>query len=270
MFVAYASAMSLQDWAKMLAANWEARSRRPTRDLFVASHAGWQDPAAWDRHARVELELFLSNLDAAWLRDAEVLEIGCGSGRLIPFLRPQVRSYTGFDIATGMVEAAQQRAAGLDGVRLFVGDGLSVPVGARDRQYRLVLAVAVFIHCPREVIAANVQSAWQQLAPGGQLRIQVLADPTDPTGIAVPATTAAAANDAGEQDARASLAMLSADDLKLVRDTYYMGHQFRFAEVEPFLRELTGGRVALYRGDLAAIYALIEKSEAAAAPPRAV
>lgn len=252
--------MSLQDWARMLATNWEARSRRPTRDLFVASHAGWQDPVAWEKHARIELELFLSNLDAVWLRDADVLEIGCGSGRLIPFLRPRVRSYTGIDIAAGMVEAAQQRARGLDGVRLFVGDGLSVPVGACDRQYRLVLAVAVFIHCPREVIAANVQSAWQQLAPGGQLRIQVLADPTDSTGIAVPTANAAVADSAGEQDARASLAMLSEEDLKLVRDTYYMGHQFRYAEVEPFLRELTGGRVALYRGDHAAIYALVEKN----------
>jgi hypothetical protein len=144
-------------------------------------------------------------------------------------------------------------------VRLFQGDGLGVPAGARDRQYRLVLAVAVFIHCPREVIAANVQSAWQQLATGGQLRIQVLADPSDPTGIAVPTTTAAAADTAGAQDSQASVAMLSEEDLRLVRDTYYMGHQFRYDEVEPFLKELTGGRVALYRGDRAAIYALVEK-----------
>lgn len=250
---------SLQDWARLLGSNWEARSRLPSRDLFVASHPGWNDPAAWERHARTELHLFLSNLDPAWLAAADVLEIGCGSGRLVPFLRPQVRSYTGFDIAAGMVEAAAARCRDLDGVRFFHGDGLAVPAAACDRGYHLALCVAVFIHCPREVIAANIGSAYRQLAPGGQLRFQVLADPDDREGIAAPAATADADTQAVAQDMNEVIARLTPEERRLTFDSYYMGHRFRYAEVAPFVQDLTGGRVALYRGDLAAIYGLCEK-----------
>lgn len=249
---------TLRDWADRLGRDWEARARLPSRDLFVASHPGWNDPDAWERHARTELELFLSGLDPAWLAAADVLEIGCGSGRLVPFLRPRVRTYTGFDIAAGMVAAARRRAAALPDVRLYLGDGLSVPEAARDRPYRLIVAVAVFIHCPREVIAANLESAWRCLQPGGQLRFQVLADPDDREGIAAAATAAGAA-DSVAADASAVIAGLSDEERRLVFDTYYMGHRFRYAEVQPFVAQAAPGRVALYRGDPAAIYGLIEK-----------
>src|SRR5688572_25086345 len=146
------SASTLDDWARLLKREWEARGTLPSRDLFVASHPGWNDPVAWERTAATEVELFLAGLDADWLRTVEVLELGCGSGRLARRLRAATRSYTGFDIAPSMVAAAQQRCADLDGARFFVGDGLSVPAGARDRAYGLVLAVAVFIHCPRAVV----------------------------------------------------------------------------------------------------------------------
>lgn len=250
----------LHAWAHLLAQDWEARARLPSRDLFVASHPGWDDPEAWLRHARTEVELFLSGLDADWLAGADVLEIGCGSGRLVPVLRPQVRSYTGFDIAAGMVEAARERCRDLDGVRFFHGDGLGVPAAARDRSYLLVLAVAVLIHCPRPVIAANVRSAWAALAPGGQLRLQVLADPEDPEGIAVPPEQSAAAAAAIVADMQGVIARLTPAERKLAFDTYYMGDRFRYAEVEPFLREHTGGAVALYRGDPGAIYAAVTKA----------
>lgn len=253
---------SLTDWAALLAANWEARASLPSRDLFVASHPGWNDPVAWERHARVEAELFLSGLDAGWLAAADMLEIGCGSGRLVPVLRPRVRSYTGFDIAAGMVEAARARCAGSEQVRFFHGDGLGVPAAARDRRYRLAIAVAVFIHCPREVIAANVASAFAQLLPGGQLRLQVLADPDDREGIAAPPEQAQSAAAAIVADMQGVIAALTAEERRLAFDTYYMGARFRYAEVAPFLQQLTGGNVELYRGDPGAIYAAVTRPAA--------
>lgn len=114
------SERSLADWASYLAGNWEKRARHPSRDFFVASNPGWRDPATWERYARQELALFLTDLDEERLTRTDVLEMGCGSGRLVPFLRPKVRSYTGFDIAPSMVAGAQERNEGLDGVRFFV------------------------------------------------------------------------------------------------------------------------------------------------------
>ena len=250
----------LREWAELLGRNWEQRARMPSRDMFVASHSGWNDPERWEEHARTELDLFLTNLDPGALKDWDVLEIGCGSGRLVPLLRPQVRSYTGFDIAAGMVEAASERCCGLEGVRLFRGDGLGVPAPACDREYHLAIVVAVFIHCPHEVIAANIESAWSALAPGGQLRFQVLAALDDHTGIQVTEKVAADAAEALQDDMRQVIENLTEEERRLTHETYYMGHRFRYDEVEPFVAGFAaGGRIALYRGDPGAIYGLAEK-----------
>ncbi|HEX5052385.1 MAG TPA: class I SAM-dependent methyltransferase [Planctomycetota bacterium] len=254
------SERSLVEWAAQLRADWTARAALSSRDLFVASHPGWNDEAAWEKHAATEVELFLAGLDLAWLRTVDVLEIGCGSGRLVRLLRAAARSYTGFDIAPGMLEAAHRRAAGLAGVRFFLGEGLGVPAAARDRSYGLVLACAVFIHCPRPVIAANVASAWSVVQPGGQVRLSVLAFPDDPEGIVGPQDAVERAAAVLADDMRAVIESLTPEERRLAFDTYYMGDRFRYADLAPFLRNLTGGEVALYRGDPGAIYAAVTKA----------
>lgn len=252
---------SLSDWANQLAQNWEARAALPSRDLFVASHPGWNDAEAWERHAETEIELFLAGVDKKWLRSVELLELGCGSGRLARNLRAAARSYTGFDIASGMVAAAERRCAGTAGTRFFVGDGLSVPAAARDRQYGLVLAVAVFIHCPRPVIAANIRDAFSLLTPGGQMRLSVLAFPDDPEGLTGSQQNVQRATEAVASDMQQVIDNLTPEERQLAFDTYYMGDRFRFAELGPFLTDVTGGSVQLYRGDPGAIYAAVTRPD---------
>lgn len=255
-------AQSIEAWARLLATNWEARAKLPSRDLFVASHPGWNNPKEWERHARIEAELFVSGLDEDWLASADLLEIGCGSGRLVSILRSQVCSYTGIDIAAGMVEAAKRRCDNLAGVRFFQGDGLSVPRAAQDRQYQLILSIAVLIHCPRKVIAANLASAWSVLAPGGQLRIQVLGDPEDKDGIIASTAQTDAATELIVNDMNQVIQGLSEEERALAFDTYYMGERFRYAELTPFLLEIMPeAEVVLYRADPGAIYASLTKPE---------
>ena len=197
----------------------------------------------------------LVETDPDELRGWDILEIGCGSGRLAAFLGPQVKSYTGFDIAPGMVDAARDRCKDIDNARFFVGDGLRVPPAAADRQYDFVLTVAVLIHLPKSVIHSNIESAWQLLTPGGQLRFQVLADASDPTGIVAPEQNAAV-----EENVGAVLAQLTEEEVALSSEEGYMGHPFRYAETREFFRGVTkGARVELYRGHLGAIYGLCEK-----------
>lgn len=160
-----------------------------------------------------------------------------------------------------MAAAAERRCVGLDGVRFFVGDGLTVPADARDRQYGLVLACAVFIHCPRDVIAANVRNAFQQVAPGGQLRLSVLAYHDDPEGIVGNAAAVQEAAETLATDMAQVIANLTPEERRLAFETYYMGDRFRYAELTPCLREWTGGEVALYRGDPGCIYAAVSKAK---------
>lgn len=246
---------SAEQWAELLAAGWERRARDPARDFYVASNPGWRDPETWARYARQDLELFLVELDRAELARSDVLEIGCGSGRLVPFLRPSIRSYSGFDIAPGMIDAARERTAALADVRFAVGDGLAVPPEFADRRYALVFAVAVFIHCPRDVIERNVRSAWPLVAPGGCLRFQVLADPSDATGLA-PSDGSAEL----QREVESFVAESTHEQRALADEPHYMGHRFRYDEVLALMEAAAaGGTVTLYRGDLAAIYGSIVK-----------
>lgn len=246
---------SAEAWAQMLLQNWERRAQSPDRDFFVASHPGWDDPETWERLARDHSEAMLYELDRAALARQQVLEIGCGVGRLGAHLGDVFEGYTGVDIAPGMVAQARRTHAGRDDLRFLVGDGLTVPTPARDREYGLVLALAVFIHCPRDVIASLISDAWPLVQPGGSFRMQIRADPNDPTGIiSVPSI------DEVYETASKIEADVTPAQAELVEGIYYMGDEFGYDELQAFLEKLTDGTVRLYRTDRIHTYAVIDRT----------
>ena len=62
-----------------------------------------------------------------------------------------------------MVAEARSRLEGVAAARFFVCDGLRVPEAACDRRYRQIVALAVLIHCPRDVVRSLVASAYELL-----------------------------------------------------------------------------------------------------------
>jgi SAM-dependent methyltransferase len=246
--------------AEDLGQNWEKRARSEARDFYVSSHPGWNNKEAWEGQARQDVSMILHGLDSEQIENWHLLEIGCGVGRLAPELRRRMASYTGFDIAPGMVEEAVRRNGEIPGVRFSVSDGTGPPEDVTDRKYDMVLAFAVFIHCPREVTAANIKSAYELLAPGGQLRFQIRANPEDREGV----VSLEAAKELHEQmlevekqvDAEEALSEV---ELLAMTDENYMGSMFTYAESGPWLAGLTDGEVTLVRVDLASIYGWIVK-----------
>ena len=235
------------DEAGRLKREWDRRGRSPLRDLYIASHPGWDDPEAWRSRAVRDVDLILTDMGTGWLRQAHVCEVGCGVGRLVPALAPRVASYTGVDIAPSILEEARTRCAGLGEVRFFEGDGTGLPDVARDREYDFIFAAAVFIHCPRDVIESNLRSMKTALAPSGQVRYQLRALLADPEGMAVPeelvkATDAEQA--ATEVDLKAIVEDAGEEDL--ISDGY-MGHKFTYREAGEMTRDVFGEDSAIMR-----------------------
>jgi SAM-dependent methyltransferase len=202
--------------------------------------------------------MYLWQFDRAQLARSHVLEIGCGVGRLARHLAPLCASYTGIDIAPGMLETARARTADLPNLRFLENDGVSLPELARDRSYALALAAAVFIHCPRDVIAALMRCAWNQLESGGELRFQLLADPSDLTGLGTgPNTQAHLERTHAEQLECNSL--VTSDIRELIDGHAYMGDQFRFDDVAPFVRRYLGVDPELVRMTPQHIYGWVVK-----------
>ena len=75
--------------------------------------------------------------------DRDVLDLGCGIGRVAAALSPRVRSVAGLDIAPAMIAAARARCAGIGNLRFLLGSGLDLAPFA-DRSLDLVLAVDSF------------------------------------------------------------------------------------------------------------------------------
>jgi SAM-dependent methyltransferase len=108
-----------------------------------------------------------------WLpsnKDARILDLGCGYGSLLHFLRS--RGYSnlgGVDVSPEQVALAHQ--AGLSFVRC--GDIRDALLGAPEHSVQCVIAFDVFEHLTRDELLEMGDLIYRVLAPGGRLIVHV-------------------------------------------------------------------------------------------------
>jgi SAM-dependent methyltransferase len=105
--------------------------------------------------------------------DTDVLDIGCGIGRIERALAPELRSIIGIDVSAGMIAEARTRCRGFDNVMFACVDGADLAAVA-GRRFGLVLAVDAFpylVAAGPAIAARHVADAAGLLEPGGALAI---------------------------------------------------------------------------------------------------
>ena len=98
--------------------------------------------------------------------DDQVLELGCGVGRIGRELAPQCRSWHGVDIAANMLTVAKQRTSHLSNVAFQHLDRTSLSMFA-DASFDKAYAVAVLIHLDKEDVFLYLREVARILRPGG-------------------------------------------------------------------------------------------------------
>ncbi len=114
----------------------------------------------WDPQPEINRLLLLTR--QAGVVPASVLELGCGTGRLLGALRREVPDVCGIELSPAMAELARARAAG----EILVGDMSDFAVG---RRFNLIFSSANTI---RHVLSdAAIARMWrcigEHLEPGG-------------------------------------------------------------------------------------------------------
>lgn len=98
---------------------------------------------------------------------ADVLELGCGTGRVTALISPRVGSVTAVDLSPDMLRRARDRFSSRSSVRLLRADVLALPLGA---EFDLAAAAnGVFSHLLHEEERLRaLRQVRGRLRPGGE------------------------------------------------------------------------------------------------------
>ncbi|WP_293058478.1 methyltransferase domain-containing protein, partial [Okeania sp. SIO2B3] len=104
----------------------------------------------------------------------KVLEIGCGVGRLIKYLRETFARVDGVDISENMIQFARQYLAdGKQNGEVYVNNGYDLQQ-LPDEYYDFVYSTIVFQHIRSiSIVKSYFSEIFRVLKPGGYFRIQV-------------------------------------------------------------------------------------------------
>lgn len=157
---------------------WGERARD---DAFFAvdSRQAYGDPdhdTFWTEGER-DLDTLLSSVGAELRPDYDVVEIGCGVGRLTRVLARRVASVRALDVSEEMLRSAAEHNPALENVEWILGDGESLAVIA-SASADAVVSHVVFQHIPDPAITLGyVRDIGRVLRPRGWAAFQVSNDP---------------------------------------------------------------------------------------------
>jgi ubiquinone/menaquinone biosynthesis C-methylase UbiE len=100
--------------------------------------------------------------------DARVLDVGCGTGRVMEHLAPWCREVHGIDISKRMVGEGRERLARLPNVHFHHGNGYDL-AGFGDGSFDVVYSIVALQHMPRTIAYNYLLESHRVLRQDGVL-----------------------------------------------------------------------------------------------------
>ncbi|MGI8726282.1 MAG: class I SAM-dependent methyltransferase [Solirubrobacterales bacterium] len=153
---------------------WDARADEDAF-YFVDSRLAYGSPDAarfWSG-GEEDLDRLLGTLGVRVDPGDELVEIGCGVGRLTRVLSERAGAVWALDVSSRMLELAREHNPDLDNVRWVEGNGTSLE-GIADQSADGCISLVVFQHIPDpEVTLGYVREIGRVLKPGGWAGFQL-------------------------------------------------------------------------------------------------
>jgi SAM-dependent methyltransferase len=157
---------------------WNRRAREDPFRYVDNRRWDWDKnlDAFWQEGERV-IEGLLGGLGVELSGQEDVVEIGCGVGRLTRVLARRARSVQAIDVSADMLAHARRHHAELENVTWIHGDGETLG-GLPDGAFDACVSFVVFQHLPEpELTYGYVREMGRVLRPGGWAAFQVSNDP---------------------------------------------------------------------------------------------
>jgi SAM-dependent methyltransferase len=157
---------------------WDERAREAALH-FVDNRLDYRDPDEEQFWARGEKDLdrLLGGVGVGTAPRDDVVEIGCGVGRLTRVLAARVATVRALDVSPEMLARARQANPGLTNVTWIEGDGVSLS-GIASASADAVVSHVVFQHIPDPAVTLGyVREIGRVLRPGGWAAFQISNDP---------------------------------------------------------------------------------------------
>lgn len=162
-----------------MASFWDARAVEDAF-YFVDNRLtfGEPDEARFWEQGREDLATLLDVAGSELSPNTEVVEIGCGLGRLTRALAERCAHVEALDVSAEMLRRARSLNPTLENVTWLLGDGTSLR-GVEAASADLCVSHVVFQHLPDPAITLGyVTEMGRVLRPGGSSVFQVSTDPS--------------------------------------------------------------------------------------------
>jgi len=157
---------------------WDERAREDAF-FFVDDRLTYRRPdldSFW-RGGEEALDALLGACGAVIGKHEEVLEVGCGAGRMTRAIAARAKAVTGLDVSGEMLEVARRMNPQLENTRWIQGDGTTLAPLATESVDACISHV-VFQHIPDPgVTLGYVREMGRVLRPGGWAAFQISNDP---------------------------------------------------------------------------------------------
>ena len=169
--------MEVSDLLKKMQRDWDDRARENARHYVVNSKETWTDEEFYEGGRQTVANDILTDMQNVCQGrepgSMQVLEIGCGAGRVTRALGEMFGEVHAVDVSGEMIQLARAACAHQPNVFIYQNNGMDLQV-VGDRQFDFAYSSCCFQHIPsREVIESYVREVARLLRPGALFKFEV-------------------------------------------------------------------------------------------------
>jgi SAM-dependent methyltransferase len=163
--------------AENMRREWDERAKTNARHYVATGKTDWSDEEFFHSGQVAIDEIVLNDLGEICRgrkpAEMQVLEIGCGIGRLTYALSKIFCSIDAVDVSSEMIAQARSALSSRSNIRFHVNNGMDLSIFA-DNSFDFALSYIVFQHIPRKAIVERyIRETFRVLRRNSLFRFQV-------------------------------------------------------------------------------------------------